>query len=135
MVNKKVIFSFPPSLIEEPITFILVKDYNLQINILRARVDPRESGRMVVELKGEAEDMDRAFSYLEDRGVRLDTMVQEMRHNPDACVDCTACTALCPTGALSVEPETRKLQFDHGKCIICEACIAACSYHALESQF
>ena len=135
MAKKKVIFSFPPSLIEEPVTYLLVKDFDLQVNILRATVRPRERGRMVVELEGDKQNLDRAFAFLEDRGVQLDPLVQEMRHNQDRCVSCTACTALCPTGALSVDAQTRELVFEAGKCIICEACIPACSYAALESQF
>ena len=135
MAKKKVIFSFPPSLVEEPITYILIKDYDLQVNILRATVRPRDRGRMVVELKGKKDNMDKAFDYLEDAGIQVDALVQEMRHLPEHCVSCTACVPLCPTGALSVDKKTQELSFDHTKCIICEACIPACSYGALESQF
>ena len=129
------IFSFPASLVEEPLTYSLVKDFDLSVNILRAKVMPRESGRMVVELKGDAEKMEQAFEYLKSHGVTLDTLVQEMRYWPERCVQCTACTAICPTGALSANPETRELIFDASKCIMCEACIPVCAYGAVESQF
>lgn len=135
MAIKKLVFSYPPSLVEEPVTYKLVKDFDLQVNILRATVRPRESGRMVVELKGSRDNMAKAVDYLEDQGVEIDTLVQELRYRSERCVHCTACTAVCPTGALSVEPKTRELIFDHGKCIICEACIPTCSYGAIESQF
>ena len=135
MAKKKVIFSFPPSLVEEPITYILVKDYDLSVNILRATVRPRDRGRMVVELKGKKANLDLAFEYLEEAGIQVDALVQEMRHLPEKCVACTACVPMCPTGALSVDPQSRELVFDHTKCIICEACIPSCSYGALESQF
>lgn len=135
MAKKMIVISFPPSLVEEPVTYRLVKDYNLVINILRAMVRPRESGRMVVEMRGDQKDMDRAFEYLEQQGVSIDPLVQEMRYHSELCTACTACTAVCPTGALSVDQETRELVFDHKKCIICEACIPACSYGAIESHF
>lgn len=135
MAKKKVIFSFPPSLVEEPITYILVKDYDLQVNILRATVRPRDRGRMVVELKGKKDNLNRAFEYLEDAGIQVDALVQEMRYTPESCVSCTACVPMCPTGALAVDGQSRELVFDHKKCIICEACIPSCSYNALESQF
>ena len=136
MAKKKVIFSFPPSLVEEPITYILVKDYDLSVNILRATVRPRDRGRMVVELKGKKANLDRAFEYLEDAGIQVDALVQEMRHLSEQCVSCTACVPMCPTGALSVDRNNgQELVFDHTKCIICEACIPSCSYGALESQF
>ncbi len=135
MAKMKVVFSFPPTLVEEPVTWHLIKDFDLQVNILRATVRPRDRGRMVLELKGRKDNLDKAMSYLEDRGVQVDALVQEMRYHEDRCVHCTACTALCPTGALSVDPGSGSLVWEHGKCIICEACLPACSYAALESQF
>ena len=135
MVKKKMVLSFPPRLIQEPVTYHLIKDYDLQVNIMRATVKPRDRGRMVVELKGEQENLDRALAYMDEQGVQVDTMVQEMRYYPERCVHCTACTAVCPTGALSVEQQTRETLFDASHCIICEACIPTCAYGAIESQF
>lgn len=135
MAKKTLVLSFPPRLIQEPVTYHLVKDFDLSVNILRAQVHPRERGRMVIEVEGDAHDLELAVKYLEDHGVQLDALVQEMRYLTDRCVHCTACTAVCPTGALSVDPETREVNFDPAKCIICESCIPACSYQAIESQF
>lgn len=135
MVKKKLVISFPPRLIQEPVTYHLIRDYDLQVNILRATVRPRERGRMVVEIKGEKKDLDRAFEYMESVGLQVDPLVQEMRYYPERCVHCTACTAVCPTEALTVDPSSRELIFDAGHCIICESCIPACSYAAIESQF
>ncbi len=135
MAKKKVVLSFPPRLIQEPVTYHLVRDYDLQVNIMRATVRPRERGRMVLELKGDKANLDKAFAYLEDVGVQVDPLVQEMRYYPERCVHCTACTAVCPTEALTVDPGSRELVFDASHCIICESCIPACSYGAIESQF
>ncbi len=135
MANKKVVLNFPPRLIQEPVTYHLVRDYNLQVNIMRALVRPREKGRMVLELTGAKADLDRAFEYLDQVGVQVDALVQELRYNPESCVHCTACTAFCPTGALSVDPNTRKIVFDASHCILCESCIPACAYQAIECQF
>lgn len=135
MAKKKVIFSFPPRLISEPITYVLVKDYDLQVNILRATVKPRERGRMVVEITGDKANIDQALEYLDNHGVTVDALVQEMHHYPELCIHCSACTALCPTDALHVDSATREVSYDPGKCILCESCIPACSYRAIESQF
>ncbi len=134
-MKKKLVISFPPRLIQEPVTYHLIRDYNLQVNILRATVRPRERGRMVVELMGDKKDLDRAFEYMEDVGLQADPLVQEMRYYPERCVHCTACTAVCPTDALTVDPQSRELIFEASHCIICESCIAACPYSAIESQF
>ena len=135
MAKKKVILSFPPRLISEPITYHLVRDYDLQVNILRALVRPRERGRMVVELVGEKANLDKAFEYCDEQGIEVAAVVQEMRHYPERCVHCTACVALCPTEALTVDSATRQLVYDGTQCILCESCIPACSYRAMESQF
>ncbi|MFH1033879.1 MAG: NIL domain-containing protein [Pseudomonadota bacterium] len=135
MIKKKLVISFPPRLIEEPVTYHLIRDYNLQVTILRATVRPRERGRMVVEIKGQKPDLDRAFEYMETVGLAVDPLVQEMRYYPERCVHCTACVAVCPTDALTVDPVSRELVFEASHCIICESCIPACSYGAIESQF
>ena len=135
MAKKNVVLSFPPSLIEEPVTYRLIRDFDLQVNILRATVRPREKGRMVVELKGDKNNLKKAFDYLDETGVQVDPLVQEMRVHKDLCVNCTACVAVCPTKALKVAPDTRELVFEPTLCIICEACIPVCSYGAIESKF
>lgn len=113
----------------------LIRQFDLQVNILRATVHPRERGRMVVELQGNKESLEQGLAYLEEQGVEVDTLVQEMRHYDERCVSCTACTAVCPTDALTVDSDSRELIFDASHCIICESCIPACSYGAMESQF
>lgn len=135
MAKKKVILSFPPRLIQDPVTYHLIRDYDLQINILRAQVNPRERGRMVVEMQGNKGNLEKAMGYLENAGVQVDALVQEMRYWPERCINCSACTAVCPTQALSVDPKTREVSFEPTKCIICESCIPTCSYGAIESQF
>jgi len=132
---KTVILSFPPRLIQEPVTYHLVRDYNLEVNILRATVRPRERGRMVVKIQGRKDDLEKGFQYLEDHGVQVDPLVQEMRYHADRCIHCTACTAMCPTDALTVDPGTRRVVFEPSACIVCESCIPACGYKAIESQF
>ena len=47
MPKKKVVLNFPPHLIDQPITYRLIKDYGLVVNILRARITPQEWGSMV----------------------------------------------------------------------------------------
>ncbi|MCB2190863.1 MAG: 4Fe-4S dicluster domain-containing protein [Deltaproteobacteria bacterium] len=135
MVKKKLILSFPPRLIQQPVTNNLIRKFDLEVNILRARVVPRERGRIVMQLKGSAKNIKAGLEYLEEQGVQVDPMVQEMRHYHENCVQCTACTAVCPTDALTVEPVSREIVFEPSHCIMCESCIAACSYGAMESQF
>ncbi|MCB2225963.1 MAG: 4Fe-4S binding protein [Desulfarculaceae bacterium] len=135
MAKKKLVFSFPPLLIHEPVTSNLIRKYDLEVNLLRARIQPREQGRIVAELSGTPESISAGVAYLENQGVQVDTLIQEIRHYSDRCINCTACTGVCPTDALTVDPESDEVVFEASHCIMCEACLAACSYGAMESLF
>jgi Fe-S-cluster-containing dehydrogenase component len=135
ITKKKLVLSFPPSIVEDPVVYRLIKEYDLEVNILRATVNPRNWGRMVLEIRGTKANLDKAYGFLEDSGAQVDAMVQEMRHIEQNCVHCSACTAVCPTQALTVAKDTRQVVFEPNNCIICESCIPTCSYGALESQF
>jgi L-aspartate semialdehyde sulfurtransferase ferredoxin len=132
MVSKKLVLTFPPNLLDQPITYQLIKKYDLMVNILRARITPREQGRMVVELSGTAEAVEAGLAYLLEIGVGFQPLAQDVLWREDRCTQCTACTSACPTAALSVSRPDMRLTFDHGKCIACELCVSTCPYHAIE---
>ena len=47
----KVVIHFPRDLVNKPIICRLVKDFDLEFNVLKAEVNPDEEGLMVLELK------------------------------------------------------------------------------------
>jgi ferredoxin len=132
MKKTRVVLSFPPSNVEEPITYRLIKDYDLVVNILRASIDPGKQGRMVVELSGEESQLSLAFNYLDKLGVNIEPLSQEIQHLEERCTGCTACVPICPTGALDVNRETWKVSYDPEKCVVCFSCVDVCIYKAIE---
>jgi len=52
----------------------------------------------------------------------------------EKCIDCGACTSLCPTDALSTDSEF-KLVFSEEKCMGCLLCLDSCPRHAIEENF
>jgi ferredoxin len=132
MKKTKVVLSFPPSNVEEPITYRLIKDYDLVVNILRASIDPGKQGRMVVELSGEESQLSLAFNYLDKLGVSIEPLSQEIQHLEERCTGCTACVPICPTGALDVDRESWKVSYDPEKCVVCLSCVDVCIYKAVE---
>ena len=132
MKKTRVVLSFPPSNVEEPITYRLIKDYDLVVNILRASIDPGKQGRMVVELSGEESQLSLAFNYLDKLGVNIEPLSQEIQHLEERCTGCTACVPICPTGALDVNRETWKVSYDPEKCVVCLSCVDVCIYKAVE---
>ena len=49
-MTKKIVLRFPQNLVDQPIICRLVKDFDLEFNILRASVTPEEEGLLVLEL-------------------------------------------------------------------------------------
>ena len=134
-VSKRIVLHFPDRLIDKPIVSRLVKDFGLEFNILRASVTPGEEGLMVMELTGDQRNYDKGVKYLTETGVRIQSLSQDVVRNEARCTHCGACITLCPTGAFSLEPGTRKVIFDHTKCVVCELCIKACPPRAMELYF
>ncbi len=134
-VSRRIVLHFPDRLIDKPIVSRLVKDFGLEFNILRASVTPGEEGLMVMELTGDQRNYDKGVKYLTETGVRIQSLSQDVVRNEVRCTHCGACITLCPTGAFSLEPGTRKVIFDHTKCVVCELCIKACPPRAMELYF
>ena len=131
-MKKKIVLSFPPSSVEEPITYHLITDYGLMVNILRATIDPGKQGRMVVELSGSESQLSLGMNYLENKGVQIEPLAEEIRHLEERCTSCTACVPICPTGALDVDRESWIVSYDPEKCVVCLSCVDVCIYHAME---
>jgi ferredoxin len=113
----------------------LVKEFDLQFNILKAFVTPQEEGLMVVELNGKRENFDKGIEYLQSCGVRIQSLSQDVVRNENKCTNCGVCVPICPTEALVVDLETRKVVFHSKKCIACELCVKICPPRAMEVHF
>ncbi len=135
VVSKRIVLHFPKRLTSQPIVYRLVKDFDLEFNILKASVTPGEEGLLVMELTGEQRNYDKGVKYLTDVGVKIQSLSQDVVRNEVRCTHCGACITLCPSGAFSLEPGTRKVIFDNSKCVVCELCIKACPPRAMELYF
>ncbi|MBU0478207.1 4Fe-4S binding protein [bacterium] len=135
MISKRMVLHFPHKLVDQPIVCKLVRDYNLEFNILKAYVTPREEGLLVLELSGEGEDYKQGIQYLTEVGVKVQPLSQDIIRNERRCTDCGVCVPICPTGALVVESLTRKVHFYDNKCIACGFCVKACPVRAMEVHF
>jgi len=135
MQKKRIVLSYPSHLVDQPVISKLVKDYDLIVNIMRARITPKEEGRLVVELTGKRAGMESGFKYLSEIGVEVQPLAQDVKWHEDRCTHCTACISICPTKALDVDRKTMGVLFKRDKCIACELCIPVCPYQAMEILF
>jgi ferredoxin len=134
-VSIKLVLHFPQRLVDKPIVSRLVKEFNLDFNILKASVSPGEEGLLIMELIGERADYDKGVKYLADAGVKIQSLSQDVVRNESRCTHCGACITLCPTGAFTLEKDTRKVKFDHTSCVVCELCVKACPPRAIDLRF
>lgn len=135
MDSKRIVLKFPHKLVDQPIVYRMVKDFELEFNILKAYVTPREEGLMVLEIKGKDDNLDRALKYVKSIGVSVQPLSKDIKRNELKCTHCGACVPICPTGALVTDSLTRKVLFYDTKCIACELCIKACPPRAMELHF
>jgi ferredoxin len=133
--SRKIVLHFPDRLVDQPIICRLVKDYDLEFNILKAYVTPNEEGLLVLELKGEKQNYNKGVGYLKKMGVGIQPLSKDIVRNDQKCTHCGVCVPICPTGALEVEPSTRKVNFYNDKCIACELCFSVCPVRAMEVHF
>ncbi|MEA1965076.1 MAG: NIL domain-containing protein [Candidatus Aerophobetes bacterium] len=135
MQKRRVVLTYPYKFIDQPIISYLVKKYDIVVNILRAKINPKEEGRLVLEVSGKEENLDRGIDYLKELGLKIQSLAQDIRWLEDRCIQCTACSPLCPTGAIEVDRKKMTITFNKERCIACGLCIPACSYKAIEILF
>ncbi len=136
-VSKRVVLHFPKRLVEQPVIYHLVKDYNLEFNILRASItaEPEEEGLLVLQLKGEQDEYDKGVKFLLKAGVKIQSLSQDVTRNEARCTHCGACVTICPPGAFELDLKTRQVRFNDEKCVACGLCIKTCPPRAMEVHF
>jgi hypothetical protein len=71
MISKKVVLRFPPVSSNSQSSTVLVKDFDLVVNILRADINPRKEGSLVIELTGQPEYYNDGIKFMENLGVNV----------------------------------------------------------------
>ncbi|MGD1808070.1 NIL domain-containing protein [Dapis sp. BLCC M126] len=133
-MKKRVTLTFPQRSIHMPITYRLAKDFNVAANIIRAQVAPNQVGKLVLELSGDIDELEAALEWMRLQNIDVCLTSREILINENSCVDCGLCTGVCPTEALSLEPNTFRLNFVRSRCIVCEQCIPTCPVKAISTN-
>jgi ferredoxin len=135
-VTRKLMLFFPKCECEKPIVYHLVKDYDLVINIFRAKVTPEEEGYLVLDVTGTEENIGKALEYVKTFDVTINLAGKGVTWDEERCTHCGQCLTHCPTDALYIaDAGSRRVAFDDARCIECLACIPICPYGACASAF
>ena len=135
MYSRTLSLRFPKKLANEPIVVNLVREFDLSFNILKATIYPRKEGFMVMELSGHRKNFQKGLRYLKGIGIKVESIGQDIRRDEEKCFQCGACTAVCPTGALSIQRPEMIVLFDKDRCSACEWCVIACPARAMKVKF
>ncbi len=77
MARRRVRLTFPSHLIQEPILYRLVKDYDIVINIRRADVKA-DYGWVLLEMEAAEGTLERGVAWLRERGVQVDPIERDV---------------------------------------------------------
>jgi ferredoxin len=126
MKKIKVSLFYPATEVTKPITYHLIRDFDLQINILHADISLNKVGKLVIDIMGTDSNIEAGLKYIEDQGIQYKLFTKTLIWQENDCVHCGACTAVCPSGALEIDRQNWSLTFDKEKCMVCELCVKAC---------
>lgn len=134
-MTKRYIFNFTSNTVNKPITYRLIRDYDIKINILKAEIIYGERGNLLVEIDAEDKNINDAFEYLKKCKVLYKPVNKYINFQQDKCVDCGSCTAVCFAGALQLDQINRNLIFNPDKCVVCGLCVKACPLSLFSINF
>ncbi|MFO7818507.1 MAG: NIL domain-containing protein [Thermodesulfobacteriota bacterium] len=132
--SKFIVLHFAPEIARSPMMYNLARNFDLTFNILKARINPREEGHMILELSGAEDDFKRGVSYLQEHGISVQEVSQHISRDEKACMHCGVCTAMCMTKALYLDLESREVRFDSNKCTACGLCTIVCPVDAMHVE-
>ncbi|MCP4340539.1 MAG: (Fe-S)-binding protein [Desulfobulbaceae bacterium] len=136
MYTQIFILRFPKDTSDQPFIYRLVKEYDIEFNILKADILLQREGLMVIEFKGSSKtNVQAGLDYLRSMGVKIERMAARIRRDEENCFQCGACTGVCTSGALFVQRPEMSIVFDADKCIGCSLCVPICPVRAMEVSF
>ncbi|MFU2207457.1 NIL domain-containing protein [Solidesulfovibrio sp. C21] len=131
-LRKIIYLTFPPESSNKPVVCDLARIYGLVFNISKAQITPRHEGQMTMDITGPKEAFEAGMAYLKEHGVGVVPAAQRVSRDEDRCIHCGVCTALCPTKALTLNIETRLVEFHDDTCSACGMCTKVCPVAAME---
>lgn len=77
MAKRRVRMTFEPNLITQPVIYRLGHEFRIVTNIRMADVD-EQVGWVILELEGDAEEIDRSLAWAQELGVRVDPLAGDV---------------------------------------------------------
>lgn len=78
MKNENVTLIFSAERYGIPITYHLVKDFDLRINILKAEITPGEEGYLLLDLEGSEDNLENALQFLRKKTLKYEQLISKL---------------------------------------------------------
>ncbi len=75
IVEKKIRFTYPKHLLNQPLIYKLIREFDLLTNILDAHVTAEE-GRLVLSVRGEDKQVERGLAWIAEQGVQVEVIAE-----------------------------------------------------------
>ena len=132
-MRTKMIMKFTKDITNQPITYDLIKKYDLRINILKADINFKFEGYVVLDIDGHSKDIADGLLYLESLGVEADLITNTIEIDRKLCVACGVCTGTCAVRALSMDKDNWSLMYTENRCVGCNRCVGVCPTRAIKN--
>ncbi len=133
MAEVSAILRFPRSKIDRPVISNVIRNMEVEVNILQAHITPEEDGHMFAIFSGKKPNVDEAFDYLKTNEIEVILPTRNLVRDESKCVHCGACVGQCPSAAFEQDQGSFEVVYEAKRCIACKLCIPSCGYGALES--
>ncbi len=113
----------------KPILAEVILKTGLLINILEARLTPKE-GEMVIDVATQGSALKDALEHLRASGLEVIELRSLVEVDRVLCISCGACISPCPPKAISFD-QNLDIEVDVKRCIGCGICVRACPRKAI----
>ena len=77
MASRRVRFTFEGDAVQEPLIYLLGREFEIVTNIRMADVE-KDFGWVVLELEGAHDEIDRSLAWMQSKGVRVDPIAGDV---------------------------------------------------------
>ena len=97
-MTKKVILTFPVDATDRPLTYDLIRIYDVKVNILKAEIQPGKTGSLLIEMDADPLRIEQAIAFLNDNGVTVSPVsARFLTTNPAVSIAETVPRPVSPT--------------------------------------
>lgn len=75
VIERRVRLTYPQHLLDQPLIYRLIRQFDLLTNILEARVSAEE-GWLVVAVRGERERVQQGLAWMAEQGVQVEILAE-----------------------------------------------------------